>query len=41
MAKPVTEKQPFWQYGVVDFSDPKAVEYGAFNPRKIKIWVGD
>jgi len=29
LAKPVTERQPFWQYGVVDFSDAAAVEYGA------------
>ncbi|HJN15912.1 MAG TPA: hypothetical protein QGH10_10495, partial [Armatimonadota bacterium] len=29
LARPVTEKQPFWQYGVVDFSDAVVVEYGA------------
>ena len=29
LARPLTQAQPFWQYGVVDFSDPAAVEFGA------------
>ena len=29
LAKPVTQKPPCWQFGVVDFTDPAAVEYGA------------
>ena len=29
LARPVTEKQPFWQFGVVDFTAIPAVEYGA------------
>ena len=29
LARPVTQKPPCWQFGVVDFTDPAAVEYGA------------
>jgi hypothetical protein len=29
LARPVTEKQPYWQFGVVDFTNLAAVKYGA------------